>query len=153
MSNITYRKADISDCRALAVLKGLVWNTTYKGIYADATLQNYDIQKNQGIFEQIVANPDIELYVAECDHQMVGLMTCGQPFRPFLHYQCEIGLLYILKEYQRHGIGRGFFKLARNQVSQQGCSEFFVSVNKLNDNAINFYLAMGGSVILEDERQ
>lgn len=151
--HITYRKANVSDCHALAVLKGLVWNTTYAGIYADDTLANYDVPRNQSIFEGIVANPDIELYVAECDQQIVGLMTCGKPFRSFQHYQQEIGLMYILQEYQRHGIGRVFFDIARNQVCRQGCTEFLVSVNKLNRNAINFYLAMGGSINLEDDKQ
>lgn len=93
--NVTYRKANLSDCYTLAVLKGIVWNTTYKGIYSDDTLTNYDIPKNQAIFESIVANPHIELYVAECGYQIVGLMTFGQLFKPFMHYKQEIGLLYI----------------------------------------------------------
>ncbi len=151
--NITFRKATIADCYALAVLKGIVWNTTYKGIYSDDTLANYDIPKNQAIFESIVANPDIELYVAECDQQIIGLMTCGKPFKPFRHYEQEIGLLYILKAYQRRGIGKSFFNIARNQTLKQGHTEFLVSVNKQNSNAISFYLAMGGMIILEDDKQ
>ena len=151
--NITFRKATIADCYALAVLKGIVWNATYKGIYSDDTLANYDVPKNQAIFESIVANPDIELYVAECDQQIVGLMTCGKPFKPFMHYEQEIGLLYILKAYQRLGIGKSFFNIARNQTLKQGHTEFFVSVNKQNSNAISFYLAMGGKIILEDDKQ
>lgn len=115
-------------------------------------MANYDIPKNQAIFESIVANPDIELYVAECDQQIVGLMTCGKPFKPFMHYEQEIGL-YILKEYQRCGIGTGFFNIARNQTSKQGHTEFLVSVNKQNSNAISFYLAMGGKIIIEDDKQ
>ncbi|MBQ8311770.1 MAG: GNAT family N-acetyltransferase [Clostridia bacterium] len=151
--DILYRKATSDDCLALAELKGRVWNTTYKGIYSDETLQNYDVAKNQSIFESIVANPEIELYLAECNGTAVGLMTCGKPFRPFMHYEQEIGLLYILKSYQRRGIGRGFFELARQQVKNSGHREFLVSVNKLNKPAIDFYLAMGGKVVLTDEKQ
>lgn len=151
--NILYRKATIDDCLTLAELKGKVWNTTYKGIYSDETLQNYDVAKNQSIFENIVANPEIELYLTECNGVPVGLMTCGKPFRPFMHYGQEIGLLYILKDYQRRGIGKGFFELACQQVKYSGYREFLVSVNKLNKPAIDFYLAMGGKVVLTDEKQ
>lgn len=152
-SDLRYRKATVDDCRALAELKGAVWNTTYQGIYSAETLANYDVVKNQHIFEGIVADPDIELYLAECGGKPVGLMTCGKPFKPFQHFQQEIGLLYILKEYQRRGIGRGFFDLARQQVKNSGHHEFLVSVNKLNRPAIDFYLAMGGRVILTDEKK
>ena len=151
--NILYRKAAIDDCLTLAELKGKVWNTTYKGIYSDETLQNNDVAKNQSIFENIVANPEIELYLAECNGVPVGLMTCGKPFRPFMHFEQEIGLLYILKDYQRRGIGKGFFELACQQVKYSGYREFLVSVNKLNKPAIDFYLAMGGKVVLTDEKQ
>lgn len=42
-----------------------------------------------------------------------------------------MGLLYILKEYQRRGIGSAFWQIAIQQV----------------------YLAMGGEVICKDEKQ
>lgn len=148
-----YRKAAPADCRTLAELKGIVWNTTYQGIYPAESLANYDVAKNEAIFRSIIANPDIELYTAECEGRLIGLMTCGKPLRPFLHYQQELGLLYVLKEYQRQGVGRGFFALARAQVRQNGCREFFLSVNRRNLHAIRFYLAMGGRILHEDDRQ
>lgn len=153
MESIAYRKAVLEDCHTLAVLKGMVWNTTYKGIYPDEVLENYDVSKNQSIFESICANPDIDLFVAECSGKVVGLMSCGKPFRPFLHYQQEVGLLYILKEYQRRGIGKEFFEIARKQVREHGYSEFVVSVNRQNQAAIPFYLAMGGKMAFTDEKQ
>lgn len=64
MNMITYRKPPFDDCLFIAELKGIVWNTTYKGIYSDESLSNYDVLKNQKIFEQIVRNPEIEVYVA-----------------------------------------------------------------------------------------
>ena len=150
---IHYRQAMLSDCHALAVLKGQVWKTTYRGIYSDEALDNYDVAHNQCIFETIVANPDIRLYLAECDGKPVGLMSCGKPFRPYADFQQEVGLLYILKEYQRKGIGRGFWDIARKQAQENGCCQFLVSVNRRNQHAIDFYLAMGGRIIAEEEKQ
>lgn len=153
MKHIAYRKAQINDCLAIATLKGVVWNTTYKGIYSDESLVNYDIPKNQKIFEQIVQNPEIELYVATDNNQIIGFMTCGKPYKPYQDFQQEVGLLYILKEYQRKGIGRSFFDIARRQVKNNGYQKFLVSVNSKNYNALEFYLSMGGQIIATTETQ
>lgn len=153
MDNITYRKAEISDCFSIASLKGKVWRTTYQGIYSEESLINYDVEKNRKIFEQIVNNPDIQIYVALISEQIVGFMTCGKPYKGFQDFSQEIGLLYILKEYQRQGIGRSLFELARKQVRNAGYNRFFLSVNKKNANAIAFYLAMGGQALLADDSQ
>ena len=151
MNTITYRKAVLEDCLDLAILKGLVWNTTYKGIYSEEKLSGYDIAKNESIFQNIVNNPDIELFVALDKQKIVGLMTCGKPYRPFMDFQQEIGLLYILKEYQRKGIGKTFFEIARNQVKGNGYTKFFLSVNSKNFDAQKFYEAMGGVIIYQDD--
>jgi len=153
MNTITYRKAVLEDCLELAILKGQVWNTTYKGIYSEEKLSGYDIAKNESIFHNIVCNPDIELFVALDGQKIVGLMTCGKPYRPFMDFQQEIGLLYILKEYQRKGIGKAFFEIARKQVKSNGYTKFFLSVNSRNYDAQKFYEAMGGVIICEDEQQ
>ena len=150
---ITYRKATMDDCLAIATLKGIVWNTTYKGIYPDNSLANYDIPKNQRIFEQIVHNPDIELYVATDNAKIVGFMTCGKPYKPYRDFGQEIGLLYILQDYQRRGIGREFFRIARRQMLTGGYHKFIVSVNKLNQPAIDFYHAMSGRIIEATDTQ
>ena len=150
---ITYRNATMDDCLAIATLKGIVWNTTYKGIYSDDSLANYDIPKNQRIFEQIVHNPDIELYVATDNDKIVGFMTCGKPYKPYRDFGQEIGLLYILQDYQRRGIGNQFFQIARRQMLADGYGKFLVSVNKLNQPAIDFYHAMGGRIIEATDTQ
>lgn len=153
MNTISYRKAILKDCLELAILKGQVWNTTYKGIYPEEKLSGYDVAKNERIFQNIVSNPDIELYVATDDTKIVGLMTCGKPYRPFMDFEQEIALLYILKEYQRQGIGKAFFELAKKQVKENGYTDFFLSVNSRNYDAQKFYEAMGGVVVFEDEAQ
>lgn len=153
MTNIAYRKATTEDCYSIAELKGIVWNTTYKGIYPNEKLSGYDINKNEQILQNIVNNPEIEIYVATDFGKIVGFMTCGKPYKPFRHYEQEVGLLYILKEYQKQGIGKGFFELARKQVKEAGYKEFMVAVNSQNENAIQFYLAMGGKIVSSEEKQ
>ena len=153
MSNIVYRKATIDDCRSIAELKGIVWSTTYKGIYSDEALLGYDVAKNEMIMQGIVKNPEIEIYVATASEKIVGFMTCGAPYTPFRDYKQELGLLYILKEYQRQGIGTKFFEIAREQVKETGHNTFILAVNRRNANAIQFYLKMNGRIVLSGEKQ
>ena len=150
---IIYRKAELRDCHKLAELKGQVWKTTYRGIYTDEALDNYDVEKNTQIFEQICNNPDIELYLAESENEPVGLMTCGKPYKPIEGFFQEIGLLYIHKNFQCKGIGKNLIQLAKEQVRKNGFDRFVISVNRQNENAIAFYKKMGGIEIAEDQNQ
>ena len=153
IDNIVFRKAVATDCYDLALLKGKVWNTTYQGIYPKEKLEGYDVEKNKRIFESIVENSEISLFVATDKDRIVGFMTCGKPYKPFREYGQEIGLLYILKEYQRQGLGSAFFDIARRQVAKNGYKEFFLSVNQKNYDAQKFYLAMGGTVLCAEGEQ
>lgn len=148
---IEYRDASLDDCYEIALLKGAVWDTTYRGIYTDELLDNYDIVHNESIPKKTIVNPDISVCVATDSSRIIGFMSCGKPYRPFLAYKQEIGLLYILKEYQKRGIGRQLFLLGKSRIKTSGFSEFFISVNKYNHNALGFYLAMGGSIVHIDE--
>lgn len=47
-------------------------------------------------------------------------MDCGVPYRPYKDYQQEMGLLYLLKEYQRKGIGKRLFNIAANKIKESG---------------------------------
>jgi len=151
LNDITYREAAMEDCYEISKLKGEVWNTTYKEIYSDETLDNYDVERNKQTFERIIGNPKISLIVAMDVEKIIGFISCGKPYRPFRHYEQDIGLLYILKEYQGRGIGKKLFTTAKNHIKNNGYNEFFVSVNKYNQPAIGFYVAMGGSIIHTDE--
>jgi len=151
MKDIMYRTAALNDCYEIAKLKGEVWNTTYRGIYSDKTLDNYDVERNKQTFESIINNSKTSLYIAENVEKIVGFISFGEPYTPFAHYKQEIGLLYVLKAYQKIGIGKNLFLTAKNIIRNNGYHEFFVSVNASNKNAIDFYIAMGGNIIYMDE--
>ena len=103
------RLATLDDARRLAEVKLACWETTYRGIYPDSKLDNYDIDKNEEKFKNIINNEFVDLYVVVIDDDIVGYMSCGEPMRPYADYEQEIGLLYILKEYRRKGIGFQLF--------------------------------------------
>lgn len=145
------RLAKEGDCDKLSVLKHQVWNETYRGIYSDEKIDNYDYKKNIDKFLGIVNNPNIELYVVEDNGVLVGYMDYGMPYRSYKDYEQEIGLLYLLKEYQNKGIGKELFNIAFNKIKENGYKEFFISCNKYNINAQYFYKRMGGIIDQIDE--
>ena len=145
------RLAVLDDARRLSEVKIACWNTTYRGIYPDDKLDNYDVDKNTEKFKNVILNEDIDLYVVIVKDEIVGYMSCGVPFRSYEDYEQEIGLLYLLEEYRGLGIGKDLFQLAYELIKNKGYDRFFVSCNKYNISAINFYLAMGGRIVEEDE--
>jgi GNAT superfamily N-acetyltransferase len=78
-------------------------------------------------------------------------MSCGKIMRAFDKYTHDIGLLYLLKEYQGKGLGSKLFEFAKNELKNQGVTEFIVSCNKYNFSAQQFYTKMGGNIIKIDE--
>lgn len=153
MNNITYMEAEIDDCYEIAKLKGEVWNSTYRGIYSDEKINNYDVQRNEQTFIKIVNNPSVTLFVAKDGEKIIGFMSCGEPYRLYLNYKQEIGLLYILKQYQGHGVGKKLFNLGKETIKKSGYSEFFISCNKYNANALEFYKKMGGIIVHIDSNK
>ena len=147
MKSISIHEAEIKDCYEMAIIKRDVWNTTYKGIYPDAKLNEMDIEKDKARFEKIITNPATSVFIAKNNQKICGYMSCGEPWRPFLDYKQEIGSLYLLKEYQKQGIGKELFLVGRKKIAQNGYDKFFVSCNKYNLNAIEFYKKMGGKII------
>lgn len=150
MNEILIRKAFIKDCEELSKIKRQVWETTYRGIYPNDKLDNYDYEKQEHKFKDMVNNPDINLYVVLKSEKIIGYMSEGKPVRPFKNYKQEIGLLYLLKEYQGKGIGRKLFDLAYESIKSKGHKEFFISCNKYNYSSQIFYKKMGGKIVQID---
>lgn len=148
---ISYRKAEPADCAALALAKQKVWLATYRGIYPDSKLDQFDLAEHEQYFADLVQNPEFSIFIAHRGKEIAGYMGCGKPLHPFRNYRQEVGLLYVLPEYQGHGVGRTLLHIAKQQFGAILCREFFVSVNRYNLNALNFYLHLGGLIAEIDE--
>ena len=145
------REATIDDIDELSKLKKVLWSQTYRGIYNDDLIDNFDYEKHKNKFLKIINDPNVKLYVVEYDGKLIGYMDYGVPYRPYKDYEQEIGLLYLLSEYQRNGIGTRLFNLGSNGIKENGYDEFFISCNKYNLKAQEFYKKMGGTIVNIDE--
>lgn len=143
--------ASYEDFRSLALLKRIVWETTYRGIYPDEKIDKYDVDLNENKFKNMIKEQSQRLFVILSDSKIIGYISCGKIMRAFDKHTHDIGLLYLLKEYQGKGIGRQMFEFAKKELKNQGITEFIVSCNKYNIPAQQFYKKMGGQIIKIDE--
>ena len=142
----SFRKAEHSDCYILANIKKEVWNTTYRGIYNDELLDNFDTNKQTDKFKKMV-DSKTNLYVVESNNKIIGYFSFGKPYHPYSDYEIEFGLLYLLKEYQVNGIGTAIFKFVKDEIKKMGVNKFYLCCNKYNYNAQKFYEKMGGVIV------
>lgn len=147
---IEIRKAKECDCKELAIIKKQVWTTTYLNIYPKEKINAYQIEKNENKFKQMIREKKQELYVVMIDQKIIGYFSVGEILRPFQHYTHDIGLIYLLKEYQGNGIGTMIFTFCKEKLLEKGITEFIISCNKYNNPAQRFYKKMGGTMIHTD---
>lgn len=145
------RIATNEDVKNLAILKQKVWDETYRGIYSDDIIDNFNYEKTEENFRSLINNEKISFYVVESNGELVGYMDVGIPIRKFDNYEQEIGLLYLRKDFQKMGIGKELFVLGYNEIKNNGYNKFFISCNKYNTNARKFYEKMGGQLVAEDD--
>lgn len=149
--NYVVRLANEADIANLAILKQKVWDETYRGIYNDEIIDDFDYKKAEETFSSILKNDKISLYVVESNGELVGYMDVGVPIREFADYEQEIGLLYLRKDFQGKKIGTELFKLGHDEIKNNGYNRFFISCNKYNMKARSFYEKMGGKLVAEDD--
>lgn len=137
------RLANISDCKELSYLKKEVWETTYRGIYSDEVIDNYDYVKREEKFNNLVSSNNQEVYVCSIDNKIVGYMVLGESLHEGLEgYDLTINDLGIEKQYRGMGIGKKFFDIAKSKNKK-----LFNCCNYYNSNARKFYERMGGKIV------
>lgn len=65
MMDYIIRLATNEDIKNLAVLKQKVWSETYRGIYNDEIIDNFDYEKAEESFRNIINNDKISFYVSQ----------------------------------------------------------------------------------------
>ncbi|WP_119155634.1 GNAT family N-acetyltransferase [Caldimonas tepidiphila] len=97
--------------------------------------------------------PPAEAVVAEVEHAPGGAKTVGFAlyFTNFSTFLAKPGLyledLFVLPDYRGQGIGRALLSHVGALAVRRGCGRFEWSVLDWNQPAIDFYRAMGASVL------
>lgn len=137
--------ANEDSAKTIAELRHEIWNTTYRGIYSDERIDNYDYEEHRQRDLRRIQNISYHVYL---------IVNIDEPIGYFTFLTAEpvyIQSLYIRQEYQRQGIGKQAFALIRDYCGAHGFDKFTCNCNSHNYSAQDFYRSMGGTVIKRNE--
>lgn len=139
-------KAQLEDAKLLGQLRKQVWNNTYKGIYPEHMLENFDYDFHYKKDIERLSSSQYINYLIEVDGQKVGYLIIRNKGNIV-----TMQSLYILPQYQKKGIGKEAIILVKKYCQAQQISCFVCSCHPDNNNAIEFYKKMGGVIVGYDE--
>lgn len=140
------RKANLGDSEAIAKVQVATWKTTYQGIIPDNYLNSMVWEARVSLWENIIFTQTA--YVVENqDKQVVGFCNIGKGnVAGYPNYEGELYAFYILKNYQRLGIGRQLFNQVVEDFKDKGIHSFIIKVLRENPSK-HFYESLGAKKI------
>ncbi len=107
------RTATVDDAEAIARVNVETWRSSYRGIFPDAFLAERSFTKQLEGTRNYLKNlsPKTTAFITEVSLVgVVGFCTGGAAREKIQDFDGELFSLYVLKEYQRHGLGRLLLK-------------------------------------------
>lgn len=142
---VEFLPAAAEDAKVIAALRQGIWAATYRGIYPDEVIDNFDFAWHEERDRVRIMAEGFTVCLIRADDETVGyLILDDRGERPRLQS------LYVLPDYQRQGIGRKALALMEEHCRALGATGFVLSCNPHNENACRFYETMGGAVIYAD---
>ena len=133
-----------NDVMGILNLRKRIWATTYRGIYPDSMIDDFDYAWHRDKEMKRISNPEYGVYFITKDKLNIGYLTIRKTDKVILQS------LYILEEYQHQGIGKLAFKFINKYCEENGANSFICHCVPDNKNARLFYEKMGGKIIGED---
>ena len=145
MMNVEFVPAKTSDAAAVSALRQRIWDTTYRGIYPDAVIDDFDYAWHQQRDLKKISDPSFTVYLIRYGNEDIGYFI-------FQHTDSGVWLhsLYVLREYQHKGIGKQAFSVLNDYCNEKRIGRFSCNCSPYNENAMKFYQRMGGVVIKTD---
>lgn len=145
--SVEFRRASPEDARLLAETRRRAWDTTYRGIYPDAMIDEYDLEAHTARDAARIADPANAVFLAMDGAECVGYFTYGPyTYGRYKDFALCLNSLYFLPGYRRMGLGRRAFAQLTEFCRERGIQKFFCGCNCHNLPAQAFYRAMGGVV-------
>lgn len=147
------RKAGPTDAAACARVHIDSWKTTYAGIVPQEYLDNLSAGQHLTDWERMLSDSSglLFFFVAETENgEIIGFAGGGPERVGNKTYTGELAGIYLLKSFQRKGIGHRLVAAVAGRLMQQGHVSMLVWV--LADNPYKtFYEKLGGT-LLEDAK-
>ena len=136
MSDITFRKAVPDDADAVGSVHFRAWIETYTGLINEEYLSKLSAERSAGIFRRTACK---NMFVAVADGKIVGFCA----YSASRDADIENCGLYVLKAYQRKGIGGELMRRAQGALRADGYTSMSLWVLDSNANAVAFYEKSG----------
>ena len=127
------RKADEDDIAGIARVHVDTWQKTYKGIISDDFLRNLTYKSIEEHLKGIYQVGDKTCLIAQEESgKIVGFAAFGLERTNKPEYKGELYAIYILKEYQRKGIGKQLIQAVVRELKDMEISSLLVWVVENN---------------------
>ena len=142
------RQMRFEDSLGIARVHTQTWQTTYRGIVPEDYLASLQVEERQKRWISILSAPAPNTfgYVAEKEEngEIAGFVHGGPTRNPELPYRGELYAIYILQNYQQHGLGRRLTQALVRDLLRAGMPDMFLWVMEANHASRRFYEALGG---------
>jgi GNAT superfamily N-acetyltransferase len=121
---ITWRPARVTDCLAAAEVNLRAWRESFpeRPLHSD----DRSVERRAAIFSRRFAAAFYRMHVAEACGRVVGFVDVGQPREAHWNCEAELYAIYVLKAYQRRGVGRRLFELACEAAVAAGRTSMYL---------------------------
>lgn len=141
-----YRKSYPTDARFLVQLRNEVWKNTYYDVLPNGILQymkeNMEEMVNH-LRDQIMENNRI--IVALENNKIVGYIFYAKSQVDLYDTAAEIREIIVLPQYQRKGIGRELYQLAKQELMKLGYHNLVISYPSIGRDK-EFFQRLGGTL-------
>ena len=148
--DIHIRKANPADADAIARVDVDAWRTTYTDIVPAEYLAHLSYQVSESRWGEVLAadQPVTSNFVAETDNgEVVGFAGGGPEREGNPIYRGELYAIYLLKEYQRKGVGRRLVLAVAQYLMKEGFNSMLLWVLADNHPGRRFYESLGGTPV------
>jgi len=148
IGNLVLREAGITDLRALAELHVRTFNETHLGPFGSGpTYATREWQWRDKLSESDATH--FVLVLETPQQQLVGFIWC-HPTKDNPKWAARLNKIYLLREYQRRGLGTMMVGAAVDRLLTHGLTSMALFTEADNEPACNFYERLGGERQLDE---
>jgi GNAT superfamily N-acetyltransferase len=152
--SVTVRSALPADAASLAAIGAAGFTTAHGAAIPHGVLQGFLTDTfSEKQLAGTIANPEIQLFVAEVEQTVVGVVALNPSYRPDYLRQpavVELSRFYLHLDWIGYGIGSALIAHALQQAARTGYRIVWLRVWQGNKTAIQFYQRWGFKTIASD---